>query len=111
MQTKTLRTANKQQIRKLLKLSKNSFDDFEITRLEYDRESKSLEVYAESEWLTHDDEGNDETLKLEDLIATLYAKGYRDECEFSRGFVVENNDYAQWLLWCGFIEPIDFDKT
>jgi len=91
------------EVEALFKYAKD-FNGFKITRLER-TEPGCLDVYAESKW------GDDnDSFAIEDLIVELYADGYKDMCDFSNGFSVDNSAYVQWALWCDFIEKINFTQ-
>lgn len=85
------------------------FEGFIITKLEKDEDG--LIVYAESEWTSCNDNGEEEDFTCEDKIVELYPTRYRDLSDFTPGFKLDRDKYIQWALWCGLIEKIDFDEV
>ena len=106
MAVKNIWGVTRKQIEVLFKLA--NFEDFKITRIEKDTNcgDKCLVVFAESEWGVD----KEDTVMVEDEIVRIYQQGYEDQCDFSSGFKVQPDKYIQWELWCGLIEPIDFDR-
>lgn len=89
-----------EEVKALFKYS--NLDDFEVVELRYDTDA--VIVVAKSVWT--DGEGEDE-FEIEDEVCYLYKNSYEDICDFSDGFKVPMTTYIQWLLWCGFVEPIE----
>lgn len=93
----------KEQIEKLFKLAE--FDEFEITKLEYNPINESMLVYSQCDWTDGED-----NLLLEEAIVSLFTDDYENECDFSPGFELSESDYIQWALWCGILDEINFDN-